>query len=275
MKKTVTQFIEAKRNNERITMLTAYDYSMAKLIDASEIDSILVGDSLAMVTLGHENTLQVTLDEMIHHGKAVVKGAKNTMVIIDMPFMSYSVSVEQAVQNAGRIIQETNATAVKIEGGIELVETIKAIVKAKIPVVAHVGLTPQSVNVFGGFKVQGRTEKAANQIIEDAIAVQNAGAFAVTLECIPEKLAKIITEKLEIPTIGIGAGNGCDGQVLVYQDIFNMLPELRPKFAKTFSDVGSMINEGLSNYSREVKNGTFPSKEHTFSIDESILRKLY
>lgn len=275
MKTTVPGFLDAKTQNKKLTMLTAYDYSMAKLIDETEIDSILVGDSLGMVCLGYENTLAVTMEDMVHHGKAVVRGAKNTLVIIDMPFMSYHVSIEDAVRNAGRLIKETGASAVKLEGGTEMADTIKAVTRAQIPVVGHIGLTPQSVNAMGGFKVQGKSETAAQKLIEDALAVQEAGAFAVVLECVPHKLAAIISKKLDIPTIGIGAGNECDGQVLVYQDMLNMFSGFKPKFVKTFADVGLHIREGLNKYDEEVKNSTFPSEEHTFKINDDVLKKLY
>ncbi|MBZ4682908.1 MAG: 3-methyl-2-oxobutanoate hydroxymethyltransferase [Fusobacteriaceae bacterium] len=275
MKKTVPQFIEAKENKEKLTMVTAYDYSIAKLVDNSNIDSILVGDSLGMVMLGYENTLQVTMEDMIHHARAVVKGAKNTMVIVDMPFMSYHVSIEKAVENAGRLIKETNATAVKLEGGIEMADTIKAIVRAQIPVVGHIGLTPQSVNIFGGFKVQGKSVDAAKKLIEDAKAIEAAGAYAIVLECVPEKLAKIISEELTIPTIGIGAGNVCDGQVLVYQDMLNMFSEFKPKFVKTYADIGNEIIGAFNKYAEEVKTEVFPAKEHTFAISDDVIEKLY
>jgi 3-methyl-2-oxobutanoate hydroxymethyltransferase len=256
-------------------MVTAYDYSIAKLVDNSNIDSILVGDSLGMVMLGYENTLQVTMEDMIHHARAVVKGAKNTMVIVDMPFMSYHVSIEKAVENAGRLIKETNATAVKLEGGIEMADTIKAIVRAQIPVVGHIGLTPQSVNIFGGFKVQGKSVDAAKKLIEDAKAIEAAGAYAIVLECVPEKLAKIISEELTIPTIGIGAGNVCDGQVLVYQDMLNMFSEFKPKFVKTYADIGNEIIGAFNKYAEEVKTEVFPAKEHTFAISDDVIEKLY
>lgn len=275
MKTTVPGFIQAKSEQKKLTMLTAYDYSMAKLIDETEIDSILVGDSLGMVCLGYDNTLAVTMEDMIHHGKAVVRGAKNTLVIIDMPFMSYHVSIEDSVRNAGRIIKETSATAVKLEGGVDMAATIKAVTKAQIPVVGHIGLTPQSVNAMGGFKVQGKSEEAAEKLIQDAIAVQEAGAFAIVLECVPHKLAAIITKKLNIPTIGIGAGKNCDGQVLVYHDMLNMFSGFKPKFVKTFADVGVHIKNGLESYDTEVKDSVFPSEEHTFKINDDVLKKLY
>ena len=218
MKNTVSTFKMQKENKDKITMLTAYDYSTAKLIDEAGVNGILVGDSLGMVMLGYEDTLSVTMEDMIHHIKAVTRGAKNALVVGDMPFMSYQTSVYDAVKNAGRLVQEGHCQAVKLEGGESVCPQIKAIVEASIPVMAHIGLTPQSVNAFGGFKVQGKSEEAAKRILQEAKAVEKAGAFAVVLECIPDKLAKIITEEINIPTIGIGAGSDCDGQILVYQD---------------------------------------------------------
>lgn len=232
MKNTVTTFQKAKNNGEKLTMLTAYDYSTAKLIDESGINGILVGDSLGMVCLGYEDTLSVTMEDMIHHTRAVSRGVKNTLVVGDMPFMSYQSSVYDAVVNAGRLIKEGGATAVKLEGGATVIEQIKAIVNAQIPVMAHIGLTPQSINVFGGFKVQGKDEQKAQKLIEDAKKIEEAGAFAIVLECVPAKLAELITKAVSIPTIGIGAGAGCDGQILVYQDMLGMFSDMSPKFVK-------------------------------------------
>lgn len=275
MKTTVNTFKQAKEKKEKITMLTAYDYSTAKLVDEAGVESILVGDSLGMVCLGYEDTLSVTMEDMIHHTAAVTRGAKSAMVIADMPFMSYQTSVYDAVVNAGRLIKEGRAQAVKLEGGLEVCDQIAAIVKASIPVCAHLGLTPQSVNAFGGFKVQGKEEAAAKRLLEEAKAVEAAGAFAVVLECVPEKLATYITEQISIPTIGIGAGAGCDGQVLVYQDMLAMYSDMAPKFVKQFSNVGEMMKKGFQDYVKEVKEGTFPAKEHTFKIDDSVIEKLY
>ncbi|WIF94140.1 3-methyl-2-oxobutanoate hydroxymethyltransferase [Caminicella sporogenes] len=272
---TVSSFLKAKQKGEKISMLTAYDYSTAKLLDEAGVDSLLVGDSLGMVMLGYENTLQVTVDDIIHHCRAVARGAKRAMVIGDMPFLSYHVSIEDTIRNAGRIIQEGNAHAVKLEGCMEVIDKIKAIVKAQIPVMGHLGLTPQSINVFGGFKVQGKTEKQAKRIIEEALMLQEAGVFAVVLECVPEKLARIITEKLDIPTIGIGAGKYCDGQVLVTQDMLGMYTDFIPKFVKKYASLCEDIKNATQNYIKEIKEGIFPSDEHTFGIDESILEKLY
>lgn len=275
MKNTAVTFRQAKEKGEKLTMLTAYDYSTAKLVDEAGIHSILVGDSLGMVCLGYEDTLSVTMEDMLHHTKAVARGAKDALVIADMPFMSYQTSVYDAVVNAGRLIKEGHAQAVKLEGGKEVCPQIEAIVKASIPVCAHIGLTPQSIHAFGGFKVQGKGEEAARRLIEEAQAVEAAGAFAVVLECVPEALAKLITEKISIPTIGIGAGAGCDGQVLVYQDMLGMYADFAPKFVKVFANVGEEMRKGFAAYKKEVQDGTFPAKEHTFRMDESILEKLY
>ncbi|MBO5163295.1 MAG: 3-methyl-2-oxobutanoate hydroxymethyltransferase [Ruminococcus sp.] len=274
MKNTVATLLKQKQSGDKITMLTAYDYTTAKIFDECGVNSILVGDSLGMVMLGYENTLAVTMEDMIHHTAAVSRGAENAFVVADMPFMSYQVSVREAVINAGRLIKEGGATAVKLEGGAEVCEQIRAIVNASIPVVAHLGLTPQSVNVFGGFKVQGKSLDKAKKLIDDAVKIQEAGACAVVLEGIPAKLAEIITKKLAIPTIGIGAGGGCDGQVLVYQDMLGLTVGHTPKFVKRFAEAGDLIRSGVSNYINETKNGTFPSEEHTYSVDEEIIDKL-
>ena len=275
MKKTVSTFKEAKEKGEKLTMLTAYDYSTAKLMDEAGIDSILVGDSLGNVILGYEDTLSVTMEDMIHHGAAVSRGAKEALVVIDMPFMSYQTSVYDAVVNAGRLMKEGRASAVKLEGGVSICPQIKAITQAGIPVVGHLGLTPQSINAFGGFKVQGKSEAAAKALLEDALSVQEAGAFAVVLECVPAKLAKLVTEKLEIPTIGIGAGSDCDGQVLVYQDMLGMFNDFTPKFVKQFTKVGDVMKEAFKAYKKEVGEGTFPAQEHTYKIEDEVIEKLY
>ncbi len=275
MKKTVLTFAKAKENGEKLTMLTAYDYSTAKLIDQAGIDAILVGDSLGNVMLGYEDTLSVTVDDMIHHGAAVARGAKEALVVIDMPFMSYQTSVYDAVVNAGRLMKEGRAQAVKLEGGVEVAPQIKAIVDAGIPVMAHIGLTPQSINAFGGFKVQGKSESQAKKLVEDALAVQEAGAFAVTLECVPEKLATLVTKKLYIPTIGIGAGAGCDGQILVYADMLGMFSDFTPKFVKRFAETGQVMTDAFKAYVEEVKAGTYPEAKHTYAIDDDVIEKLY
>lgn len=274
MKNTVATFWDKKKNGEKITMLTAYDYSTAALVDEAGVDSILVGDSLGMVMLGYENTLAVTMEDMIHHTKAVVRGAKNALVIADMPFMSYQTSVYDAVKNAGRLIKETGAAAVKLEGGAAVCDQIKAITDTGIPVCAHLGMTPQSVNAFGGFKVQGKSYQAAKKLINDALAIEQAGAFAVVLECIPAALAEIITSKLTIPTVGIGAGVNCDGQVLVYHDMLAMYSGISPKFAKQFANVGGLMLKGFEAYINAVKMSEFPSEEHTFKISDEVIEQL-
>lgn len=275
MKNTVQTFKEAKNNHTKLAMLTAYDYSTAKLQDEAGINGILVGDSLGNVILGYEDTISVTMEDMIHHGAAVARGAKNALVVVDMPFMSYQTSVYDAVVNAGRLMKEGRANAVKLEGGVSVCPQIKAITDAGIPVMAHLGLTPQSINAFGGFKVQGKNEAAARKLIDDAKAVEEAGAFALVLECVPAKLAKIISEQLTIPTIGIGAGAGCDGQILVYQDMLGMFSDYTPKFVKRFAEVGSVMKEAFANYIKEVQAETYPAEEHTFKIDDEVLEKLY
>ena len=265
MKNTAATLMSQKQSGEKITMLTAYDYTTACIADECGVNSILVGDSLGMVMLGYDTTLPVTMEDMIHHTKAVSRGAKNAFIVGDMPFMSYQTSVYDAVVNAGRLIKE---------GGAAVCPQIKAIVDSSIPVVAHLGLTPQSVNAFGGFKVQGKTYDKAKQIIDDALKIQEAGACAVVLECVPADLAAIITEKLTIPTIGIGAGAQCDGQVLVYQDMLGMTAGHTPKFAKLFADVGALMREGFKAYISETQSGEFPAAEHTFKIDSEIIEKL-
>lgn len=275
MKNTVSTFREQKANNDKITMLTAYDYSTAKLMDQSGINGILVGDSVGMVVLGYEDTIPVTMEDMIHHTAAVTKGAKDALVVGDMPFMSYQVSVEEAVRNAGRLMKEGGCQAVKLEGGASVCPQIKAITAASIPVMAHIGLTPQSVNAFGGFKVQGKSEEGAKKLIEEAKAVEEAGAFAVVLECVPAKLAEIISQSINIPTIGIGAGAGCDGQILVYQDMLGMFSDFTPKFVKKFAEVGEVMKDAFKAYIEETKQGSFPAPEHTFKISEDVINKLY
>jgi len=258
-----------------VSMLTAYDFHTAQMIDEAGIDMILVGDSLGNVMLGYENTLAVTVEDMIHHGKAVCRGAKEALVVIDMPFMSYQTSVEEAVRNAGRIMKETNCQAVKLEGGIEYADRIKAIVQAGIPVVAHIGLTPQSVNALGGYRVQGKSLKQAQKLLADAKAVEEAGAFAITLECVPEALAKLITEQSDVLTIGIGAGKYCDGQVLVYQDMLGYTGGFIPKFAKKYADLHSVMLEAFKQYKQECEDRTFPDENRTYAISEEVLEELF
>ncbi|MDD2979417.1 MAG: 3-methyl-2-oxobutanoate hydroxymethyltransferase [Hespellia sp.] len=274
MKNTVTTFQQAKEKGEKLSMLTAYDYSTAKLVDRAGINGILVGDSLGNVILGYEDTLSVTVEDMIHHGAAVARGAKNALVVIDMPFLSYQTSVYDAVTNAGRLMKEGRAQAVKLEGGEEVCPQIKAITDAGIPVMAHLGLTPQSINAFGGFKVQGKSEQAAKKLLSDAKKVEEAGAFAITLECVPAKLAKLVTETVGIPTIGIGAGNACDGQILVYQDLLGVFTDFTPKFVKRFANVGEVMTEAFRQYDKEVKEQSFPAKEHEYTIADEVLERL-
>ena len=275
MKNTVVTFQEAKQKGEKLSMLTAYDYSTAKLIDEAGVNAILVGDSLGMVVLGYEDTLSVTMEDMIHHSAAVARGIKDTLLITDMPFMSYQTSVYDAVVNAGRLVKEGRAQAVKLEGGKEVCPQIRAIVNASIPVCAHLGLTPQSVNAFGGFKVQGKGEAAAQKLLDEARAVEEAGAFALVLECVPKALAEKITETVHIPTIGIGAGAGCDGQVLVYQDMLGMFSDFTPKFVKRYANVGEVMKDAFRGYINEVESGAFPSKENEYAVDDSVIEKLY
>lgn len=275
MKNTTTSIMQMKNSGHKISMLTAYDYTTARLLDEAGVNTILVGDSLGNVILGYEDTISVTVEDMIHHSAAVARGAKNALVVTDLPFMSYQTSVYDAVVNAGRLMKEGRAGAVKLEGGKEVCPQIKAIVSAGIPVVAHLGLTPQSINTFGGFKVQGKTETAAKKLIEDAKAVEEAGAFLLVLECVPAKLAKLVTESINIPTIGIGAGAGCDGQVLVIYDMLGMFSDFKPKFVKHFANAGDVIREAVKTYIAEIDDGTFPAEEHCYKIDDEVINKLY
>ncbi|MEO2065479.1 MAG: 3-methyl-2-oxobutanoate hydroxymethyltransferase [Desulfurobacteriaceae bacterium] len=261
---TVTDFLRKKEKGEKIVILTAYDYLTAKIVDSAGVDGILVGDSLAMVVLGYPSTLQVTMDEMIHHTKAVARGTQNALVIFDMPFLSYQTGKRDAVLNAGRALKEAGANAVKVEGGIEQAETIKAIVEAGIPVMGHVGLQPQSVNLYGGYRLRGKEEEERRRILEDAKAVEEAGAFAVVLEKVPSDLAEEITETLKIPTIGIGAGPYCDGQVLVFHDMVGLFKEFKPKFVKRYAELGEEAERAVKEFIEEVKSGKFPGPEHSY-----------
>lgn len=272
---TTQSFAAAKQKGEKITVLTAYDYSMAQILDGCGIDVILVGDSLGMVVQGKESTMEVTMDEMIYHCKCVARGTKHAMLVGDMPFLTYQINREEAVRNAGRFIQEGKMNGVKLEGGKIIADTVRAIVRAQIPVMGHIGLTPQSVNVFGGFKVQGKEEGAAQALIEDALALEEAGAFAMVLEAVPEALARIITEKVTIPTIGIGSGRYCDGQVLVVNDILGMYSDFTPKFVKKYANLKGTITDAVGGYISDVKTEQFPEKQHTFSISDDVLEKLY
>ena len=264
MKNTISTLIAMRERGEKISQVTCYDFSMARLVDAAEINTILVGDSLGMTMQGYSDTLPVTMEEMIVYGRSVVRGAPNAFVIMDMPFMSYQVSVEQAVANAGRLIKETGANAVKLEGGAAVEEQIRAIVDSGIPVCAHIGMTPQSANAFGGFKVQGKGEENARRVLEDAFTVQRAGAFMCVLECVPPKLAALISSKVNMITIGIGAGAGCYGQVLVSQDLLAMSGDFKPKFVRQFAQVGAMMTEAYRAYDAAVKDGSFPTLEESY-----------
>lgn len=276
MKNTVKTFQAMKERGEKIAMLTCYDYSTAKLLEAAGINGVLVGDSLGNTMLGYEDTLSVTMEDMIIFGSAVARGCRDIMVVIDMPFMSYQVSDEQALVNAGRLMKEGRAQAVKLEGGAAVCSQIGAITAAGIPVMAHLGLTPQSVNAFGGNRVQGKGEAAAKQLLDDALAIQEAGAFSVVLECVPAKLASLITEKLSIPTIGIGAGAGCDGQILVYQDMLGMFMDYVPKFVRHFGKVGEAMVGAFKAYDQAVKAGDFPNENEAFKLaSEDDLNRLY
>ena len=274
MSVTVSTFLSMKQKGEKISMITAYDYTTARLVDEAGIDSILVGDSLGNVMLGLGDTVSVTMEDMIHHGAAVARGTKRALVVMDMPFMSYQASVYDAVVNAGRLMKEARANAVKLEGGVEVADRIRAIVAAQIPVCAHIGLTPQGVNAFGGFKVQGKTADSARKLLEDAHAVEEAGAFAVVLEAIPAELAARVSAELTIPTIGIGAGAGCDGQVLVNQDMLGTFTDFTPKFVRRFAEVGEVMRGAYAEYDRCVKDGTFPAPEHCYAAPAGVLENL-
>lgn len=261
---TINDFFKKKAEGEKITMLTAYDFPLAQVVDEAGIDAILVGDSLAMVVQGQETTLPVTMEDMLYHTKIVSRAAKNAMVIGDMPFLSYQTGIDEAVRNAGLFLKEGGAQAVKLEGGATVIEQIKAITKYDIPVMAHIGLTPQSIHKMGGFKVQGRDEEVAKRLVADAHAVEEAGAFSVVLEAIPTELAKRITSELKIPTIGIGAGPYCDGQVLVLHDILGLFERFTPKFVKRYANLKDEVLKAVKIYKEEVEKGIFPSDEHSF-----------
>ena len=271
---TVTNIQEMKRNGERIPMITAYDYPTARLVDEAGIPMILVGDSLGMAVLGYDSTLPVTMEDMLHHIKAVVRGAQRALIVGDMPFMSYQSDVPTAIRNAGRLLQEGGAHAVKLEGGETVAETVRRIVECGIPVMGHIGLTPQSVNQLGGYKVQGKTPKAAAQLLRDAQALKEAGAFSVVLETVPAPLGRLISQRLSIPTIGIGAGVHCDGQVQVVHDMLGLFTDFLPKHAKRYALLAEATSEALGRYAQEVREGVFPTEKESFSMDESVLGEL-
>ncbi|MBC8015116.1 MAG: 3-methyl-2-oxobutanoate hydroxymethyltransferase [Sporomusaceae bacterium] len=274
-KVTIPQLREMKQQGKRFKMVTAYDYPLASVIDKSSIEVILVGDSLGMVVLGYDSTVSVTMEDMLHHIKPVVRGAPNTLVVADMPFGSYNVSISEAISNANRMMKEGRADCVKLEGGSTVIDTVRGIVNAGIPVMGHIGLTPQTVSQLGGFKVQGKDAEAALKLLEDAQKLEEAGAFAIVVECVPAPVAKLITEKLSIPVVGIGAGPDCDGQVLVAQDMLGMFDRFVPKFVKQYANLNGLIMEALEQYAAEVDNGEFPGPEHSFGMKEEVLKKLY
>jgi len=268
VKKTIIDFLNAKKQGNKLAVLTAYDYSSAVLIDQCNVDGILVGDSLGMVYLGYNDTLSVTMFDMLHHIKAVARGTKKALLIGDMPFMSYHTSDYDAVINAGRMVQEANANAVKIEGCHNVLPQIKAIINAQIPVMGHIGLTPQSINMFGNYNVRGKSEESAIQLIEQAKILEQAGVFSIVLECIPMELAQKITNSVSVPTIGIGAGVNCDGQVLVLNDLLGIYSDITPKFVKVYENIGLQIKNSINQYVKEVQNGEFPTTKHSFTMEK-------
>jgi len=271
---SITDLKAMKKRGERIAMITAYDYPSAKLVEEAGAPIILVGDSLGMVVLGYDSTVPVTMEEMLHHVKAVVRGTRRAHVVADMPFMSYQAGLQDALRNAGRLLKEGGAQSVKLEGGRHVAETVRALVQAGIPVMGHLGLTPQSVNQFGGYKVQGKTPAAAVKLVNDAVSLEQAGAYAIVLETIPAQLAQVITEKTSIPTIGIGAGPHCDGQVQVFHDLLGLFTDFVPKHAKRYAQVGEAIKQAVSEYVAEVREGAFPTERESFFIDESAFSEL-
>jgi len=274
MRTTINQIKEMKQKGEKIVMLTAYDYSTAKLVDQVGVPLILVGDSLGMVVLGYESTIPVTMEEMLHHTRAVVRGTEQALIIGDMPFMTYHVSIEDALRNAARFIQEGGCQAVKLEGGVTVAEKVKRIVECGIPVMGHIGLTPQSINQFGGHRAQGKTPEAAVKILEDAKALEQAGVFSIVLETVPAPLASLITERASVPTIGIGAGPGCDGQVQVINDLLGSFTDFVPRHAKQYARLADIIRGAVTEYYNEVRAGDFPTKKNSITMDESVLAEL-
>lgn len=273
--KTLNDFQRMKKDGQKIVMLTAYDYPSARLAEGAGVDVVLVGDSLGMVVLGYDSTVPVTMADMIHHTRAARRGARDTFLITDMPFLTYQVSPAQALENAGRLVQEGGCEAVKVEGGEEIAPQVRALVRAGIPVCAHIGLTPQSATALSGYKVQGRTAEAARKLLHDALALEEAGAFMIVLECIPVQVAEMIGKRLSIPTIGIGAGVACDGQVLVFHDTLGLFERFVPKFVKQFDTLAVKAREALGSYAGEVRSGVFPGPEHTFSMKEEELQRIY
>lgn len=271
MRININQIKEMKQKGEKIAMLTAYDYSTARIIDEAGVPLILVGDSLGMVVLGYESTIPVTMEDMLHHTRAVVRGTQKSLVVGDLPFMTYHISTEEALRNAGRFIQEAGAQAIKLEGGVTVAEKIRRIVECGIPVMGHIGLTPQSINALGGYKIQGKTPEAAKKLLDDALAVEQAGAFTVVLETVPAPLATLVTQKLGIPTIGIGAGPGCDGQVQVINDLLGSFSDFVPRHAKQYARLSDIIKNAVTDYQNEVRSGAFPTEKQSFTMDEAVL----
>ena len=274
MRTSIHQIKKMKQNGEKISMLTAYDYATARIVDEAGIPMILVGDSLGMVVLGYDSTTSVTIEEMLHHTKAVVRGSQKALIVGDMPFMTYNISLGEAKRNAARFIQEAGAQAIKLEGGVTVAETVKAIVDCGIPIMGHIGLTPQSINQLGGYRIQGKTAEAAAKLLDDAVALEQAGAFSIVLETVPTPLATLISQRISIPTIGIGAGSGCDGQVQVVSDILGLFTDFFPKHAKQYAKLADTMRDAFAQYDKEVKNGTFPAEENSFTMDESVLSGL-
>lgn len=277
-RKTIADIQAMKQDGQKIVMLTAYDFPSARLAEEGGVDMILVGDSLGMVVLGYDSTVPVTMDDMLHHSRAVTRGSQSALVVTDLPFMTYQTSVEDAMRNAGRLVQEGGAQAVKLEGGVYMAETVRRITQAGIPVVGHIGLTPQAINQLSGYKVQGKTPEAAERLLEDAVALQQAGAFAIVLETIPAQLAKLISERVRVPTIGIGAGAGCDGQVQVWHDLLTysttFVPQYMPRHVKQYADVGTTMRTAIEQYASEVREGAFPTTKESFQMPRTALEEL-
>ena len=274
MPTTIRKLAEMKRNGEKIPMVTAYDYTAARIAEAAGIPIILVGDSLGMVVLGHDSTIPVTMDDMVRHTRMVSRGASDALIVADLPFMAYQVDANEAMRNAGRLMQEGGAHTVKMEGGVAIAETVRRIVAAGAPVMGHIGLTPQSVNALGGYRVQGRTRETARRLLDDALALQDAGAYSVVLECVPSPLAKVITERLRIPTIGIGAGPDCDGQVQVFHDMLGLFPDFLPKHARRYATLADDITSAFRQYAEDVRTGDFPAQSESFTMNEAVLSDL-
>ena len=274
MPTTIRKLAEMKRNGEKIPMVTAYDYTAARIADAAGIPIILVGDSLGMVVLGHDSTIPVTMDDMVRHTRMVSRGASDALIVADLPFMAYQVDANEAMRNAGRLMQEGGAHTVKMEGGVAIADTVRRIVNAGAPVMGHIGLTPQSVNALGGYRVQGRTRETARRLLDDAVALQDAGAYSVVLECVPSPLAKVITERLRIPTIGIGAGPDCDGQVQVFHDMLGLFSDFLPKHARRYATLADDITSAFQQYAEDVRTGDFPAQSESFTMNEAVLSDL-